>query len=91
MHERLDSAKRGFNSLAIRFIWVGGVHGWRAGLKNRERWFDYTPTHQLPKGNREVSRKLEALYQPSPWTIEHGRLDIAKLSVRGAQDAFARP
>ena len=30
------------------YKWVGGVHGWRAGLKNRERWFDSTPSHHTP-------------------------------------------
>ena len=30
------------------FIWDGDVHGWRAGLKNRKRWFDSTPSHQGP-------------------------------------------
>lgn len=30
------------------FIWVSGVHGWRAGLKNRERWFDSTLSHHRP-------------------------------------------
>ena len=30
------------------FIWVGDVHGWRAGLKNRKRWFDSTLTHHRP-------------------------------------------
>ena len=28
-------------------IWVGGVHGWRAGLKIRERWFDSNPAHHI--------------------------------------------
>lgn len=45
-------------------IWDGGVHGWRAGLKNRERWFDSTPSHQrecmtlswLAPGSRSNSR-----------------------------------
>ena len=27
------------------FIWGGGVQGWRAGLKNRERPFDSDPSH----------------------------------------------
>ena len=29
------------------FIWVGGVQGWRTGLKIRGRPFDSDPTHQL--------------------------------------------
>ena len=28
------------------FIWVGGVQGWRTGLKIRGRPFDSDPTHQ---------------------------------------------
>ena len=30
------------------FIWVGGVQGWRTGLKIRGRPFDSDPTHQGP-------------------------------------------
>lgn len=48
----------------VSCIWDGGVHGWRAGLKNRERWFDSTPSHQrecmmlswLAPGSRSNSR-----------------------------------
>ena len=28
------------------YIWVGDIRGRCAGLKNRERWFDSTPSHQ---------------------------------------------
>ena len=44
-------------SASSLFIWVGGVHGWRAGLKNRERWFDSTSAHHMGIGLWELSGK----------------------------------
>ena len=44
--ERRVVAAEVVESYSIRHpIRVGGVHGWRAGLKIRERWFDSNPAH----------------------------------------------
>ena len=46
----------------VSSIWDGGVHGWRAGLKNRERWFDSTPSHHK-------TRKRGSTQTPYSWFL----------------------
>ena len=48
-----------------QYIWKVGVHGWRAGLKNRERWFDSTPSHQTTD-SLEIIGMLNRM--PATWS-----------------------
>ena len=74
------------------FIWVGGVQGWRTGLKIRGRPFDSDPTHHRLIRSEEVTAvpvgkaKTNLAMDDKTWTLAKANISDGQL-----QDRLARP